>query len=154
MRLRTARLDDVPALARLERDCFGDQAWSEAVVQAELADVPGIRYVVVAAEGDSLVGYGVLTVASETADIQRVAVAAGCRRRGTGRRLLAELLHEASRRGCSTVLLELAADNVAARALYAAAGLSTVTARQDYYGPGRDAVVMSRSLDGGTAGSE
>jgi ribosomal protein S18 acetylase RimI-like enzyme len=44
------------------------------------------------------------------------------------------------------VLLEVAADNSAALALYSRAGFRVISRRADYYGHGRDAVVLSCPL--------
>ena len=152
MKLRTGRADDVDALLVLEGEAFGAEAWSEASVRSELAGVPDTRYVVIAEEGGVPVGYGVLMVVAETADVPRVAVTPSHRRLGVGRKLLTAMLTEAARRGCATLLLELASDNAAAQALYAAAGFRVIDRRRGYYGPGRDALVMSRPLSAG-AGS-
>ena len=144
MTVRPASWDDLPALLAVERECFGAAAWSEASLSKELAEVPETRHVVVLEDDGAVTGYGVLLAVGETADIQRVAVAPAHRRCGGGRRILQALLAEAARRGCARVLLEVAADNAAARALYEAAGFTVIADRRDYYGVGRHAVVMSR----------
>ncbi len=81
-------------------------------------------------------------VVAGSGDVQRVAVDAAHRGRGTGRLLLDALLAEAARRGSVQVLLEVAADNVAGQALYASAGFVEIATRPRYYPGGRDAVVM------------
>jgi len=141
--LREARPEDVSGLVTLEREAFGPAAWSEASLRSELAGVPRTRHVVVAEDESGLVGYGVLLAVGDTADVTRLVVAPDRRRQGTGRRLLTALLAAARDRGCTAVLLEVAADNTAARALYGAARFEVVATRRGYYGPGRDAVVMS-----------
>lgn len=146
MRLRTGGVDDLGALLELDRDAFTADAWSEATLRSELAGAPDTRFVVVAEERGVAVGYGVLMVVAATADVQRVAVTPSLQRRGVGRTLLTAMLAEAERRGCGAVLLEVASDNAAARALYADAGLEVIHRRRGYYAPGRDAVVMSRPL--------
>jgi len=146
MRLRTAHLDDLAGLVALEQECFGAEAWSEASVAAEVARVPATRFALVAEDDSVLVGYAILLVVAETADVHRVAVSPDRRRSGIGRHLVAALLAEASRRGCPTALLEVAADNTAAQALYRAAGFGVIHRRRGYYGAGRDALVMSRPL--------
>jgi ribosomal-protein-alanine N-acetyltransferase len=144
MMLRTGGAGDLDALLGLERESFGADAWSETTLGSELSGAPETRFVVVAEERDVVVGYGVLMVVAPIADVQRVAVRPGHRRRGIGRALLAAMLAEAAWRGCDTVLLEVASDNAAARELYAADGFDVIHRRPAYYGPGRDALVMSR----------
>jgi len=141
-----AREDDVAALVALEQDSFGSAAWSHGLVRDELAKQPETRFVLIAEDEGGLVGYGVLLMVADTADVQRVAVAPGRRRSGIGGELIAGLLGEASRRGCITALLEVDADNAAGQALYRAAGFSIIHRRDGYYGPGRHALVMSRPL--------
>ena len=144
MTVRPATDDDLPALLALEQECFGPAAWSEASLLVELSEVPDTRHVVVLEDDDAVAGYGVLLAVGDAADVQRVAVARTRRRAGAGQRILQALLAEAERRGCVRVLLEVAADNAAARALYEAAGFAVIAHRRDYYGVGRHAVVMSR----------
>ena len=64
-----------------------------------------------------------------------------------GRVLLDALLAEAVRRGTAAVLLEVRADNVAARTLYERAGFERIGLRRRYYQPGDvDAHVMRLRL--------
>ncbi len=141
---RPAVLADLPGLLALEEAAFGADAWSEASWRSELAQTPGTRWVVAAEAHGAIVGFGLLMVVGEVADVQRIAVARTSRRKGLGRVLLGELLAEASRRRCERLLLEVAADNLAARALYTAAGFVEISRRRAYYGAGGDALVLQR----------
>ena len=127
---------------------MGVDAWSGPALAAELAAAPATRHAVVAEHGGAVVGYAIVRVVADSADVQRVAVDAAHRGRGTGRRLLDALLAEADRRGCTEVLLEVAADNDAAQALYASAGFVEIARRPGYYPGGRDAVVMRAAGSG------
>lgn len=84
------------------------------------------------------------------AELLTLAVAPGARRTGTGRRLVAQFLAEAAARGAETAFLEVAEDNRAALALYAAAGFAPAGRRRRYYrrqdGSTLDALVMTRRL--------
>jgi len=140
--VREAEAGDLPALELLETASMGLDAWSGPALAAELAAVPATRHAVVAEHGGAVVGYGIVRVVADSADVQRVAVDPAHRGRGTGRRLLHALLAEADRRGCVEVLLEVAADNGAGQALYASAGFVQIARRPGYYPGGRDAVVM------------
>ncbi len=55
------------------------------------------------------------------------------RRAGIGAALLASVVAEARRRGAQTLFLEVAEDNTAARALYAAQGFGQIGRRPNYY---------------------
>ncbi len=147
MTVRTATASDLADIMLLERDSFPSDAWSEAMMAAELASPHG-RYVV-DVEAGRLVGYGgVRAVRGATdADIQTIAIAAAARGRGRGRALLTELLGTARDRGARDVFLEVRADNPVATALYASVGFAEIGRRPRYYQPDDvDAVVMKLDL--------
>ena len=81
-----------------------------------------------------------------SADLQRVVVAAGARRRGLAGWLLRELLAEAAAEGVQRVLLEVSEHNDAAMALYARSGFREIDRRARYYPDGSDAVVLQLDL--------
>ncbi len=146
VRLRPMRWWDIPDAVEIEQALFPASPWTEAGFWSELAGVPATRDYLVAQDGTGLVGYaGLLTVAHE-ADVQTVAVRADRQGRGLGGRLLDGLLAAARRRDSSQVLLEVAADNTAAQALYAGRGFERISLRRGYYGPGLDALVMRLRL--------
>lgn len=146
--LREARWTDVPALAALEVELFVDDAWSEASWWSELAARPRRDYVVLAS-GDVVLGYAGVDHGGEVADVMTVAVAPGGRGRGSGAALLAELERRAAARGARHVMLEVRADNAAARSLYARAGYVLLSTRRRYYQPGDvDALVLRKTLRG------
>lgn len=143
--LRDATLDDLDAIMALEEHLFPGDAWSAAMMAAELA-APHTRYLVAEAEG-AIVGYAGLSVlpGSPQADIQTIGVAPACRRLGLGTALLTALLDEAERRGATEVLLEVRADNPGAQALYERHGFTAIAVRPRYYQPDDvDAIVMRR----------
>ena len=146
--LREARWTDVPALAALERELFPHDAWSEATWWAELAGRPRRDYVVVD-DADGVCGYAGLDHGGDVADVMTLAVASRARGRGLGRLLVDELERRARGRGAASVLLEVRADNGAARALYEAGGYAVLATRARYYQPGDvDAIVMRKLLGG------
>jgi ribosomal-protein-alanine N-acetyltransferase len=142
--LHPARWWHIPALVEIDDALFGTDAWSVASFWAELAGIPDLRWYRVLLEGNEVVGYAGLAVVGPSADVQTVAVRADRQGRGLGGVLLDALLGEADRRGCTEVLLEVRADNVAAIALYAARGFVTIATRRRYYADGTDAVVLRR----------
>jgi ribosomal-protein-alanine N-acetyltransferase len=79
--------------------------------------------------------------------ITAVAVHPQQRRRGLGGRVLAALLLEGTAQGAAHATLEVAADNGAAQALYAAAGFKTAGIRRAYYRNGQDALIQWLKLD-------
>jgi len=143
--LRDATPDDLAAIMALEERLFPGDAWSTAMMAAELA-APHTRYLVAVVAG-AIVGYAGLSIlpGSPQADIQTIGVDAPSRRLGVGTALLTALLDEAARRGATEVLLEVRADNPGAQALYERHGFTAIAVRPRYYQPDDvDAIVMRR----------
>ena len=147
--LRELEWTDLTTLAALEQEAFADDAWSEQTWWAELAGRPRRDYVVAEADG-AIVGYAGLDVAGDVADVMTVATAPGHQRKGIGRLLLEDLTRRAAVHGCEALLLEVRADNDAARNLYDRNGFEVISVRRRYYQPGDvDALVMRRLLTEG-----
>lgn len=145
--LRPLRWWDVPAVHALEVQLFDPDTWSPETFWAELA-APG-RWYVLAERAGEVVGYAGLAASGAEADVQTVAVAPSAQGTGVGRVLLDALVAEAARRGAAAVLLEVRADNVAARTLYERTGFERIGVRRRYYQPGDvDAHVMRLRLTG------
>ncbi|WP_315502652.1 ribosomal protein S18-alanine N-acetyltransferase [Actinomyces radicidentis] len=155
--LRPARPDDVPELARLERELFGGEAWSRALLEDELAAATATGadrvYVVVEAPGesgaDAVLGYAGAWFGDGrgSADLLTIATVPAARRRGVATTMLEHLVALAAERGCEDVLLEVRASNDAAQRLYASHGFEAIGTRRRYYlAPVEDALVMRRVL--------
>ena len=145
VRLTPMRAADLPEILRIEEDLFGRERWSEPIFRGELG---AGHYYLVARDGDGKVaGYAGLAVAPpDEAWVNNMAVRREQQRQGIGRALLEALLAEAARRGVRRVLLEVAADNLAAQRLYADHGFEPVSVRRGYYQPSNtDALVMLRA---------
>jgi [ribosomal protein S18]-alanine N-acetyltransferase len=137
--------EDLSALARLEQDVFGPDAWTEQLLADELV-APG-RVVLVAMDDiGALVGYATLLVVGDTSDLLRIAVARARQRRGVATELLDHAMRSARAEGAHHVLLEVSAENAAAVEFYRAHQFRTVDRRTAYYRDGSDALVMQRPL--------
>lgn len=94
-------------------------------------------------------GFILTRLAADEAEVLTLAVCPAARRRGLGRRLVETAAASLAAEGATRLFLEVAEDNAAARALYAAAGFAPVGRRPGYYGrPGGaiDALVLARDL--------
>lgn len=143
--LRNAVAEDCRSVRALEEELFGADAWSAATVADALAG--DTRQAVVAVAGGEVVGYAVLRVAGEVADLERVAVAPTHRRAGLASALLRAGSARARQEGAERVLLEVSEANEGARAFYAAHGAVALDRRGDYYRDGSDALVLQLPLD-------
>ncbi|GAA0603643.1 ribosomal protein S18-alanine N-acetyltransferase [Kribbella sandramycini] len=137
--IRPAVAADLDAVSGLDAACFGAEAWSTVSWSSEFARAD--RVILVADEGD-VVGYVVLLVPPVEVDVVellRIAVRPEERRTGIGRQLMAAALERCAGR---TVLLEVAAGNESAIALYGGYGFEQISRRRGYYAGGEDAVIM------------
>jgi ribosomal-protein-alanine N-acetyltransferase len=140
--IRAAGVADLDAIHAIEVASFSDP-WSRSGIRDMI--LGGNATIVVAASGGRVLGFAVLLVAADEAEIANVAVAFGERRRGVGAMLIDHLLEVATARGARTTHLEVRESNAAARALYAARKFREVARRRQYYRlPDEDAVVMRR----------
>jgi [ribosomal protein S18]-alanine N-acetyltransferase len=143
--IRLAQAEDAPAIAALEREALGADAWSESLVTEGAAGrVPTTLYVV-ATDGDEVTGYAATSIV-DVAELQRIAVAATHRRTGVATDLLARIEDEARARQVDRLLLEVREDNRGACAFYAARGFVELDRRPRYYADGTTAVVLLREL--------
>jgi ribosomal-protein-alanine N-acetyltransferase len=148
--VRSVARADLAALARIHADCFPEDSWDVAALASVLAMAGAEARL--AEEANRAVGLIFATVVGEEAEILTLGVAPGARRCGIARALLADLYARAQGRGATRVVLEVAADNGAALALYEAEGFRTIGLRHAYYhrdrGPAIDAWLLRRTLDG------
>ena len=172
--LREMAAGDLEAIARLESELFGAEAWSRDLLAAELAASHGPmadrRYVVVDSQesdgdgdadeaadraagagpnGPRILGYAGLYHAGglTSADLLTIATIPAARGRGIASFMLTELVSTARELGCPDVLLEVRQSNEAAQRLYARHGFVPIGRRRRYYqAPPEDAVVMHLTL--------
>lgn len=153
--LRELRWQDLETVVEMEQRLFPDDAWSAQSWWAELAARPRRAYVVAESDdGSTVLGYAGLDLAGEVADVMTIAVAPAAQGRGLGHLLTRWLVDTATEEGAESLLLEVRADNDAARTLYARHGFEQIAVRRGYYQPGAvDALVLRRLLDTGVAPS-
>lgn len=138
---------DLDAVVELDQAVFGAESWTRQMLAGELEQQPASRYYLVAEDGGRIVGYAGLLGAGWQGDVLTLAVALDHWGHGIGSALLAALLAEAVRRGCTEVFLEVRADNARAQRLYARHEFTEIGIRHGYYQPsGADALVMRRTL--------
>jgi len=138
--LLPARQDDLPAILRLEAEGFGpDERWSERSWSGELL---GEGRTVLLARGAQPAGVIALSTVGEVADLHRVVVAPAYRRQGLALRMVRAGLLAVRHLGARVVMLEVMFTNLPAIALYQRLGFEQVRVRRDYYGPGRDALIL------------
>lgn len=134
-------------IAVLHRACFPEDPWDAAAIE-QIIGIPGFFGVIGLAE-DAAVGFALALHLGTECEIVSLGVVQGCRRAGIGSVLLDWVCSEARRRGAERVVLDVAVDNDAARALYAARGFTVIGRRRNYYrhsGGLADALVLCLAL--------
>jgi [ribosomal protein S18]-alanine N-acetyltransferase len=142
--LRSADLNDVPAILALERQTPGAAHWN-TVAYAELVN-GGV--VLVAEETGRLSGFICAKAVAGEWEIENMAVAAEFLRRGVATELMRRLIQRAENEGASSIRLEVRESNLAARALYLKHGFREAGRRRGYYGaPAEDAILYSLQFE-------
>ena len=141
--IREATVQDLDAIMLIERECFINDAWPEAMMKDELQAQH--TYYIVALLENVVVGYAGLSklAGSDQADIQTIATSPNKRGLGIGKALMFALTAQANALGAKEIFLEVRADNSIAQKLYKVFGFRQIGIRKKYYQPdGVDAFVM------------
>lgn len=148
--LRGVGETDCELLAALHAECFPDDPWNVEAMRQVLA-MPGAFGVLAVDEAsDDPRGFALAQATVGQCEVLGLGVRETARRGGIGRLLLEWLLAEAAA-ARQTVFLEVAEDNLPARALYAAAGLAIVGRRPAYYRRRDGSLVAALQLRHGVA---
>ncbi|MGH9788229.1 MAG: ribosomal protein S18-alanine N-acetyltransferase [Candidatus Acidiferrales bacterium] len=147
MRLRGAALDDIEALVALQQASPGAAPWSAPDYESLLSANTTVCLLAEDEDKDEPVGFVLARLVADELEILNLAVAPARRRRGLGRRLVAEALARGRVRGAEKCWLEVRASNRAALDFYLALGFREHSRRGAYYrNPVEDAVVCVRQL--------
>jgi ribosomal-protein-alanine N-acetyltransferase len=144
--LRSAAPADLPDVQSIETELFGELAWSEHALTAELDQTTGDRLFLLAVQDGACVGYAIVVLLGDAADLLRIAVASAAQRQGIATELLAAATTWSRERGIDQMILEVAKTNGPAIALYERAGFGQIAVRDSHYASGKTALVMGRSL--------
>ena len=146
MNIRKWKFEDILAVSHLEEESFGGEAWNYATLVSAFESPTSFG--LVAEDGGEIIGYGCITCAADTSDLENVVVVEGYRRSGIGRAIVDGLLSEAKVRGAEKTFLEVRVSNVAAMSMYLKSGFTGAYARTRYYADGEDCLVMCKNLKG------
>ena len=148
--IRPGSSTDAVAVARLQGQLFPDP-WSVADVKAQISLPNAVLEVAcLAGPGSELCGYALGQVAVDEVELRSIGVHPDAQNHGVGQALLQAWEHHAKGLGATRVILEVAENNAAARALYESHGYRKVGQRSGYYRTGRataiDAFVLEHLL--------
>ena len=135
-------------LAVLHAACFPEDPWDAAALERILTLSGAFGYL--AWDNDDPVGFALVRDLGGEIEILSVGVLPECRQRGIGRALLDAVCGGAQERGAASIVLEVAADNVAAQCLYNGMGFVRAGRRPRYYrrsgAEAADALIMRRGF--------
>jgi ribosomal-protein-alanine N-acetyltransferase len=147
LRIEAASCAAASPVSMLHGACFPDDPWDADAV-AQIMRMPGFIGRV-GWRGELPVGFLLALHLGNETEVLSLGVVPAHRRSGVGSALLDVLSLEATRRAGESVVLEVAVDNAAARALYAASGFTVVGYRRNYYrraGRSIDGLILRRPL--------
>lgn len=142
--IRPMTADDLPRVLEIERVAF-TVPWTPVTFHALLGRPDA--YLRVAEAAGEVVGYAVVWVVLDQAELGDIAVADGWRRRGIGTRLMGCVFDLMREQRVRELYLEVRVSNEEARRLYERHGFRLVGRRVGYYArPKEDALVLRRDM--------
>lgn len=141
--IRQGTLSDVQAIMALEQGSI-EHPWESKAIETLITD--SNKTCLIAELDGTIAAYvGAESVLDES-NIGNIVTHKDYRGRGIATRLFDALLKELKEQGIVKVFLEVEHDNAPAIALYEKSGFTKYGHRRDYYGSGKDAVLMSKDL--------
>lgn len=133
-RIEAGSMADLGAVEALSSRAF-DPGFREAWTARQLAQIVGAPggLLLLAWSGSDLVGFALLRVVDDSAELLLCATDPACRRQSIARDLVAVARIEARARGAFSMFLEVRETNLAGRQLYQALGFGVVGVRPGYY---------------------
>ena len=145
--IQLARTADAEAIARLSKEAIEHGLpwrWTPARVLQSIRDRE--TNVVVARDGGTLAGFGIMKYREDDAHLFLLAVDPARRRRGLGSALLAWLESSASIAGIGFIRVETRGENLVARSFYDRLGYRETGLIKGYYQGAEDAVCLEKRL--------
>lgn len=143
MIVRNCRIDDLESIQEIEDASF-DDPFPPELFSSFLSKFPlGFR---VATLENDLIGYYIVTIRAESAELASIAIKKDYQGRHFGSRLMEDVIALCMRFKAKRIYLIVRTDNHAAIALYDKFGFQRQGQIRDYYGPGRHGFKMELTL--------
>lgn len=140
MLIREMTLQDIPAVAEIEKACFS-LPWSEQSLIDSVTREDTMF--LVCEEEQNIVGYIGMYLSFDEGDITNVAVAPAYRKRGYGEAIVSKSIELAKEKQLEMILLEVRVSNAPAISLYKKMGFEEIGIRKNFYEhPVEDAMIM------------
>lgn len=140
--VREMNPEDSIKIAELEQSIFSD-AWTQKGIEETFSQPHAL--IVVAEDGQKILGYCILYTVLDEAEIARIAVCGEERHRGTGSKILEACEKICVEKGVNKILLDVRESNETARRFYEKHGFQRDGIRKGFYeNPCENAVLMSK----------
>lgn len=135
-------------ICQLEQQLFPDDSWDKSVLQDLFAQ--DYNHFFVVKELEKIIGYCIVQVMFDTAEILRIGVGQGYQGKGFAKNLLNNVVIFLINLSVEKLLLEVRADNISAIHLYQSFGFLQIHCRKNYYrlqnGLTIDALILQKTL--------
>jgi len=142
--IRCGTLSDVFAIMALEQGSI-EHPWESKAIESLITD-DNKTCIVAEIDGTIAAYVGAESVLDES-NVGNIVTHKDFRGRGIATSLFEALLESLKAQGIKKLFLEVEHDNAPALGLYEKLGFTSYGYRRDYYGPGKDAVLMNLELD-------
>ena len=143
--IRSARLNDVPAILALEQQTPGAAHWTPE----QYSKLVSSGIVLVAEDAGDLCGFICAQAVAGELEIENVVVDRAFRRSGIANELVRALIQRARSESATAILLEVRESNLSARRLYEKHAFREVGRRPAYYSdPAEDAILYALRFNG------
>jgi ribosomal-protein-alanine N-acetyltransferase len=147
MTIETALMKHLDRLREIEKECFGEEAFSRSQIASLLGDYNSLG--LVAVENKKIVGFiiGVISVERKAFDghVLTIDVLPQYQRKGIGSKLLQGVERIFMEKNVKKCHLEVREDNIGALRLYKKNGYRTIGKLKNYYGRS-DGLYLCKSL--------
>jgi ribosomal-protein-alanine N-acetyltransferase len=144
MKIRFARIDDFAEILKIEKLCFGDNAYDDFTIKNLLISENTIT--LVATVNSKIVGYAAAIYHSADAKLCTIDVHPDYQRKGIGSALLDKIEILLKNKNIRMIDLEVSVHNRSAIAFYKKANYEITNRIKKYYQNGSDAFVMQKWL--------
>ncbi len=133
--------DNLKDIANIEEQCFS-MPWNLSSIENEFSHEFSEIYV--ACSNERTIGYLIIYIFGNEAEIVRIAVEKEYRKLGVA----SALINEAFLNFIGDIFIEVRVNNIAALALYKKLGFNELNIRKDYYtNPTEDALIMKKHIE-------
>ncbi len=133
------RIDDVIRVYEIDQNDLKSN-WSENLYRFELIDINTRAFVY--EEDEKVLGFIIAKYIGDTSDLLQIAVDIAHKQMKIGKKLLNYCIEQLKKEGVKEMILEVGAENSEAIRFYKGFKFEYVNLRKNYYGRGKDAILM------------